>query len=109
VDFASNSLAKRLGEMMNTVLLVLAVLSVGAVAIAAYVFMVAARNYVSEAPSDRQKTDDVQVDETDAPDYVVRSAKDRRQISNVIDFPMTLSSGEVVFRDRRLSERRTVG
>jgi len=87
---------------MNTILLILAVLSIGAVLIAAYVFTVAARNYVSEMDS--------QVDD-DSPsvataDYVIRSAHDRRQISNVVAFPMTLSNGEVVYRDRRLSERR---
>lgn len=89
---------------MNIVLLVLAVLSVGAVAIAAYVFMVAARNYVSDVPDEGQRLED---DETYNLEYVQRSAEDRRKISNVIDFPITLSSGEVVFRDRRLSERRS--
>lgn len=94
---------------MNTFLLVLALLSVGAVVIAAYVFMVAARNYVSEDSSERQDVDELQGDGINSPDYIVRTAQDRRQINNVIEFPITLSNGQVVSRDRRLAERRSEG
>jgi hypothetical protein len=94
---------------MNTVLLILAFLSVGAVVIASYVFMAAARNYVSEGSSEGQVSDDFQLDGVNAPDYFVRSSQDRRQINNVIDFPITLTNGQVVFHERRLCERRSTG
>ena len=94
---------------MNTVLFVLALLSVGTIVIASYVFMAAARNYVSEDSSERQESDDFQFDGLNAPDYLVRSAQNRRQMNNVIDCPLSLSNGQVVYHDRRLSERRSVG
>lgn len=88
---------------MNTILLILGVLSLGAVLIAAYVFTVAARNYVS----DTAETGDTFIESDEATrGFVERSNSDRRQNDNIIEFPITLSSGEVVYRDRRTSDRR---
>lgn len=88
---------------MNTALLILAVLSVGAVVIATYVFMVAARNYVSDSTENEQIPGR---NETGKREFVERSSADRRQ-NNVIDFPITLTSGDVIYRERRVAERRS--
>lgn len=88
---------------MNTVLLILGVLGLGAVIISAYVFTVAARNYVS---------DDVQGDENTSPTslsskYILRGQSDRRQLS-MVSFPITVN-GITIDEDRRkLSDRRLV-
>lgn len=87
---------------MNTVLLILGILGVGAILIAAYVFTVAARNYVSDANS----TVEVVEQEGEKRLYVVRSAHDRRQFTGKTDFPLTLPSGEVIPFDRRSSTDR---
>jgi len=89
---------------MNSLLLIFAVLSLVAVAIATYVFTVAARNYVSDSVDE----DELAVDDKDR-ELVNRSAQDRRQPNNVIHFPIQLSNGEVVYRDRRVGERRSAG
>ena len=88
---------------MNNVLLIFAVLSLGAVA--TYVFTVAARNYVSDSSDDG----DLSVDYDDSRELVSRSSQDRRKPNNVINFPIQLSSGDVVYRDRRVGERRSTG
>lgn len=86
---------------MNTFLLILGVLGMGAVIIAAYVFTVAARNYVSDShETPHAKTED------DDHLYIVRSPYDRRQDDTVIDFPMKLSSGDVIPFDRRMTTDR---
>ena len=91
---------------MNTILLILGVLSLGAVLIAAYVFTVAARNYVS----DSNDAGDSFVDNDEITrSFVERTDSDRRQNDNVIEFPITLASGEVVYRDRRTGDRRAAG
>jgi hypothetical protein len=90
---------------MSTVLLILGILSLGAVLIAAYVFTVAARNYVSESAD----IDDTLDDFPKTRIFVERSGFDRRENHNVIEFPLTLSNGEVVYCDRRAGERRAVG
>lgn len=92
---------------MNTVLLILGFLSVGVIVIATYVFMVAARNYVSREPFEQQTAERFEADEVNIPQYVGRLSRDRRQINNVIHFPITLPNGEVVEHDRRLSDRRS--
>lgn len=88
---------------MSGVLLIFAVLSIGAVAVATYVFTVAARNYVSDPTADAEQHNDQRHEERV---FVERSAQDRRQTNNVIQFPITLSNGEVVLQDRRAGERR---
>jgi len=81
------------------------VLSLGAVAVATYVFTVAARNYVSDSSDDEY----LSVDNDGSREQVSRSPEDRRQPNNVIYFPIQLSSGDVVYRDRRIDERRSTG
>jgi len=88
---------------MDTVLLVLGVLGFGAVVIAAYVFTVAARNYVSENDS-AGKTDAVASANRA---FTERSQSDRRQLLQ-FDFPMTvngilISAERRVMADRRLA------
>lgn len=82
---------------MNTVLLILGILGVGAILIAAYVFTVAARNYVSDADSPLEIIED----EGGKRLYVVRSSHDRRQFTGKTQFPLTLPTGEVIAFDRR--------
>ena len=82
---------------MNTVLLIIGILGIGAILIAAYVFTVAARNYVSDGQSTRSSG----AGEDDNRLYVVRSNQDRRQHTGNPGFPLTLNSGEVIEYDRR--------
>ena len=89
---------------MNNLLLMFAVLSLGAVAVATYVFTVAARNYVSESADEGE----LSVDDSSF-ELGGRSGRDRRQTNNVIAFPILLSSGDVVTEDRRVGERRSAG
>jgi hypothetical protein len=91
---------------MQTVLIILGVLGFGAVVISAYVFTVAARNYVSE------KHDDDDDSEASAENgeklYVVRNSIERRKRDNAV-FPLELDSGEVIHLDRRrYSDRRII-
>lgn len=89
---------------MNNLLLMFAVLSLGAVAVATYVFTVAARNYVSDSSDDEE----LSLDDSDL-ELGGRSGHDRRQSNNVIDFPIQLPGGDIVYRDRRIGERRSAG
>ena len=82
---------------MNTVLLILGILGIGAILIAAYVFTVAARNYVSDGQSATGANDEESANRL----YVVRSNQDRRMHTGHLEFPLTLPSGEVVEFDRR--------
>jgi hypothetical protein len=81
---------------MDVVLITLAVLGVGAMVISAYVFMVAARTYVSEDASPRGKSA--------AFNRVVRSANDRRSGASV-SFPLMVN-GILIEHDRRCSPDR---
>ncbi|MFT4825452.1 MAG: hypothetical protein ACJAUG_003717 [Halioglobus sp.] len=102
-EFSYSRQTTELQIAMNTVLLILGVLGLGAVIISAYVFTVAARNYVSE---------DVEGDDNISPTspsskYILRGQSDRRQIL-VDSFPIALN-GLMVEEDRRkLSDRRLV-
>lgn len=91
---------------MNTVLLIIGILGIGAILIAAYVFTVAARNYVS----DGQSSGAAGLAEDDNRLYIVRSSQDRRQHTGNLTFPLTLQSGEVIEHDRRsVEDRRASG
>ena len=91
---------------MQTVLIILGVLGFGAVVISAYVFTVAARNYVSERQSDAEATGSRKNGDKL---YVVRTSTDRRQRETAV-FPLELQSGEVIHLDRRRQpERRAAG
>ena len=87
---------------MNTVLLIIGILGIGAILIAAYVFTVAARNYVSNG----QSANAVSTGGEDNRLYVVRSNQDRRQHTGNHGFPLTLNSGEVIEFDRRHAQDR---
>lgn len=89
---------------MNTVLIVLGVLGVGAILISAYVFTVAARNYVSDASA----SDDESGQADDQPLYIVRSNTERRNDKVKADFPITLPGGQVISMDRRQKHERRV-
>ena len=85
---------------MEIVLIVLGILGFGAIVIAAYVFTVAARNYVS---------DDTNVPHGESTaarreGFVTRDPKDRRR-GVPVEFPLTVNS-VVITRDRRESPDR---
>ena len=88
---------------MDTVLLVLGILGFGAVVIAAYVFTVAARNYVSEHDSTPEAGDA----NPGINAFIERSLRDRRQAVVVRpEFPITVN-GALIPEDRRqMPERR---
>lgn len=87
---------------MNTVLVILAVLGLGAMAIAAYVFTVSARNNITENPSNRNNAS-----ESGAKPHIRRSEFDRRQQPSG-SFPITVN-GMTIESDRRLyPERRLI-
>lgn len=79
---------------MDVLLLILGILGVGAMLISAYVFMVAARNYVSEDEAEQRDRDG---------NFrrVTRSGQDRRSGASV-SFPLMVN-GILVEHDRRVS------
>ena len=83
---------------MDTVLLVLGILGFGAVVIAAYVFTVAARNYVSEndnPPETSSAKPGINA-------FTERSPRDRRQaVVAQLKFPITVN-GALISEDRRM-------
>jgi len=87
---------------MEIVLIVLGILGFGAIVIAAYVFTVAARNYVSEDTHIPHSERTVRRREG----FVTRDPKDRRRGASV-EFPLTVNS-VVIPQDRReLRDRRS--
>ena len=80
---------------MDTVLLILGVLGFGAVVISAYVFTVAARNYVSDDTSDEESISPTSLSNK----YILRAQTDRRQLQ-VESFPITVN-GITIDDDRR--------
>lgn len=89
---------------METVLITLGIIGFGAIVIAAYVFTVAARTYVSTEDQHFQD----QRAATREEDFVTRAPVDRRRNSVQPQFPMIINS-VVVPRDRRRTpERRAV-
>jgi len=86
---------------MDVILIILGVMGFGAVVISTYVFMVAARNYVSEDQQPFRNHPEEQGQRT----LVERSPTDRRK-DNPVTFPLAVN-GILIERDRRvLSERR---
>ncbi|GAB5450576.1 MAG: hypothetical protein Hals2KO_09040 [Halioglobus sp.] len=86
---------------MDVVLITLGVLGMGAVLVSAWVFMVAARNYVTEEPEDfrsaPRRSADIKL--------VERSATDRRR-GQPVTFPLMVN-GILIEKDRRtLPDRR---
>jgi len=81
---------------MDVVLIILGVLGFGAIVIAAYVFTVAARNYVS-AEDNRQRQARTSLT---GKRLVVRNPDDRRRTDKPVTFPITVN-GVLVTEDRR--------
>lgn len=86
---------------MDTVLLIIGVLGFGAVVIAAYVFMIAARNYVTETGLAEPANPLTSA----ATAFIQRSPRNRRQLVQ-FDFPMTLNGLLVPAERRVLGDRR---
>jgi hypothetical protein len=87
---------------MDVVLIILGILGFGAIVISAYVFTVAARNYVSDEAD--QAADEPQSPARDG--FVMRTGRDRRR-GVAVQFPLTVNN-VVVTRDRRqIPERRS--
>ncbi len=83
---------------MDAVLIILGIMGLGAIVVSAYVFTVAARNYVSE--DHRRYTLG-----RNPVDFVERSTVDRRS-GRPVTFPLTVN-GILIARDRRvLPDRR---
>ena len=86
---------------MEILLIVLGILGFGAIVIAAYVFTVAARNYVS----DDTQVPHSELTATQRTGFVTRDPRDRRRNAPA-EFPLTVNS-VLISRDRReLPERR---
>ena len=87
---------------MDVVLIILGVLGFGAIVIAAYVFTVAARNYVSTEDNHRRQAGN---SATKARPAVPRSPNDRRS-GRTVQFPLSVN-GVVIPQERRhLPDRR---
>ena len=86
---------------MNLVLIALGVLGFGAIAVAAYVFTVAARNYVSNDHLTTHKTSNP----SNAGDDLPRNTEERRSDQSV-KFPLTVNDITVVKDRRQKPERR---
>ena len=85
---------------MDVVLIVLGVLGFGAIVISAYVFTVAARNYVSADERNNRQHGSTRT----ARQMVERSPTDRRS-GEQVEFPLTVN-GVLVLEDRRVSAER---
>jgi hypothetical protein len=77
---------------MDVVLITLGVLGIGAIIVSTYVFMVAARNYVSDQPNPQSGSALYPL--------VERSSSDRRT-GQVINFPVMVN-GILIEKDRRI-------
>lgn len=80
---------------MDVVLFILGILGVGAIVFAAYIFTVAARNYVSEDERKYGRKNGGGVHRPQVP----RSEDDRRS-GQAVNFPITVN-GVLITRDRR--------
>jgi hypothetical protein len=88
---------------MDTVLIILGVLGLGAVLISAYVFTVAARNYVSE---NKHHESHPQAATPPEKGLIERSNSDRRQVVNRAPFPITVNGILIAAERRWLPDRR---
>jgi len=87
---------------MDVVLIILGILGFGAIVIAAYVFTVAARNYVSDDAD--QGTGESQSPARDG--FIMRQGRDRRRGVEV-QFPLTVNNVVVTQDRRQRPERRS--
>jgi hypothetical protein len=89
--------------IMDVILIVLGIMGFGAIVISAYVFMAAARNYVSD---EHKTTHRGNLNKSAQRPLVVRSPTDRRS-GRPVAFPLAVN-GILIALDRRiLSDRRT--
>jgi len=88
---------------VDTLLVLIGVLGLGALVIAAYVFASAARRYVTGQTAN----DMAKAHASDLSPYRARTARsgDRRRNTEPVVFPLVID-GELVPRDRRRGERR---
>jgi hypothetical protein len=90
---------------MDTVLTVIGILGLGALVIAAWVFVSAAKRYVTGEYL-REEMEAMQSDLSPYKHWVDRSKQDRRKDSNSVHFPITID-GMLIKEDRRQhSDRR---
>ena len=86
---------------MDLVVIILGVLGLGAIIVAAYVFIVAARNYVS----DDHKKQNLNEIRTSQRHQATRSSTDRRS-GKTVAFPLTVNGVRVPQDRRRQPDRR---
>ena len=83
---------------MDAVLITLGILGFGAILISAYVFTVAARNYVSGDNNHKRRTP------PPPKEFVTRSGEDRRR-GGLVTFPLKVG-GQLILEDRRVTPER---
>ncbi|MEM9253865.1 MAG: hypothetical protein AAGA91_00375 [Pseudomonadota bacterium] len=89
-------------KFMDAILVAIGVLGIGAIVVSAWVFMVAARNYVSEDNGRLRRREDG----SPARDLIERSTSDRRS-GHPVSFPLMVN-GILIEKDRRvLPDRRS--
>lgn len=81
---------------MDVILIILGIMGFGAIIISTYVFMVAARNYVSDDQAPFRDSPEQPGQRT----LIERSPADRRT-GNPVNFPLTVN-GILIARDRRI-------
>ncbi len=86
---------------MDVVLIIIGVLGFGAIVISAYVFTVAARNYVSNDEKHRPQQTPYQPDRP----QIERSGVDRRS-GQMVQFPLAVDGMLILEDRRRIPERR---
>lgn len=87
---------------MDVVLIILGILGFGAIVISAYVFTVAARNYVSDEAE--HGSDQPQSPARDG--FVMRTGRDRRR-GVTVQFPLTVNNVVITQDRRQIPERRS--
>ena len=87
---------------MDVVLIILGILGFGAIVISAYVFTVAARNYVS----DEADQDSYEPQSPARDGFVTRTGRDRRR-GVAVQFPLTVNHVVLTRERRQLPERRS--
>ena len=92
---------------METLLAVIGILGLGALLIAAWVFVRAARRYVTGEEANA-RNEAMNSDLSPYRDWTSRDRSDRRQTRSTPDFPMIVD-GETVARERRVARDRRGG
>ena len=90
---------------MDTVLIILGILGLGAILIAAYVFTVSARSSASENQLHRNRMNEVPKPEQPT---IARGETDRRRKPDSSSFPITVEEVEIKEERRQGPERRFI-